>query len=82
MSVVLPAPALAASDGFTGALDVTFDILVLRPTGFITTAVGALLFLPAAFVSSPGGADHINEALDRFVLTPYSFTFERPLGEF
>jgi hypothetical protein len=40
------------------------------------------MFIPAVVVTSPGGRDQIEGALDFFVLTPYREVFERPLGEF
>jgi hypothetical protein len=65
---------------YTG--DVLMDVLVVRPFAFIGTAVGAILFVPAAALTSPGGMDSIQTALDQFVLVPWEYAAERPLGEF
>lgn len=59
-----------------------FDVVILRPFGFVVLAVGSALFVPAVIVTSPGGRDNIEGALDFFVLTPYRDVFERPLGDF
>jgi hypothetical protein len=62
--------------------DVLMDVLVVRPFAFVGTAVGAILFVPAAALASPGGMDKIETALDQFVLVPWEYAAERPLGEF
>ena len=86
-ALLLPSPAAAqaaAGQSFwtrtVYAADATFDVLFLRTTGLITTGVGVVAFVPAAFLTSPGGSDAIREALDIFVLTPGRYTFTRPLG--
>jgi hypothetical protein len=62
--------------------DRTFDAALVRPVGMIAVLVGAGLFVPAAALTSPGGMDPINEALEFFVLEPSHYVFQRPLGEF
>jgi hypothetical protein len=62
--------------------DVIMDVLVVRPFAFVGTAVGAILFVPAAALTSPGGMSAIRTALDQFVLVPWEYAAERPLGEF
>ncbi len=57
-------------------------MVILRPLGLVAAAVGAVLFVPAAILTAPGGRDSIEEAWDLFVLVPGKFVFERPLGEF
>lgn len=61
--------------------DRAVDAAFVRPAGMIVVLVGAGLFVPAAVITSPGGMDTINEALEFFVLEPSSFVFERPLGD-
>lgn len=82
----LAGPAPTAAQDFRSqtreALDVTFDLLVLRPVGAANAVVGWGLFVPAALLASPGGRDPIVEAWERFVLTPTEFAYTRPLGEF
>jgi len=65
-----------------GIVSQTFDVVILRPLGFVVLAVGSALFVPAAIVTAPGGKDNLEGALDFFVITPYKDVFERPLGEF
>jgi hypothetical protein len=62
--------------------DVIMDVLLVRPLAFVGTGVGAILFVPAAALTSPGGMDAIQTALDQFVLVPWEYAAERPLGEF
>ena len=57
-----------------------FDVLLLRPLGFVTTAVGFTCFTVALPFSA------INRDLgtpwEMFVIEPADFTFRRPLGDF
>jgi hypothetical protein len=56
-----------------------YDAVVLRPLGFIQTAVGATVFLLAYPISlATGGTDHV---VDACITGPVEQTFERPLGE-
>jgi hypothetical protein len=57
-----------------------FDVVVLRSTGAVQTAVGLVLFAPAGLLSLAGGG--AGEAWDTLVMTPYQETFEGPLGRF
>jgi len=61
--------------------DRAVDAAFVRPAGMFAVLVGAGLFVPAAVITSPGGMDTINEALEFFVLEPSSYVFERPLGD-
>jgi len=61
---------------------VTLDVLLLRPLGAAGLVVGSCLFLPAALLTSPGGATPLGEAYERFVRIPYAYVFSRGLGEF
>lgn len=81
MAGLLPAQAAAQWRG-ARALEVTFDVLVLRPVAVAKSAVGAGLFVPAALLASPGGRDPILEAWDVFVAQPAESAYTRPLGEF
>jgi len=82
--LALPTPVAAQGDDsrVVRAADIAFDIVVLRPVGVANSAVGAVLFVPAALLTSPGGRDLIDEAWERFVRGPVEFTYQRPLGEF
>lgn len=84
--VAAPAAAQGAGGGFVGRLQqvsaASFDLLVLRTTGFVRTCVGTAFFVPAAVIAAPGGLDPIREGFERFVEGPGSYTFTRPLGDF
>jgi hypothetical protein len=59
-----------------------FDLVILRPFGLATTLVGGALFLPAALLASPSGAEGIQGAWEVFVAPSFQSTFQNPLGEF
>jgi hypothetical protein len=86
-ALLLPAQAQAQGEPQLGSPPAglpakIFDAVIVRPVGFVGAAVGAVLFVPAAIVSAPGGLDSIQHALDVFVLAPGKYVFQRPLGEF
>ena len=62
------------------AVDVIFDVFVLRSLGAVQTAVGLGFFAIAGPLAAPSGS--AGEAWDVFVRTPYEETFTRPLGRF
>jgi hypothetical protein len=58
----------------------TFDVLLLRPLGFIATVGGFTCYaiaLPFSAINSD-----IKTPWDMFVMEPADWTFRRPLGEF
>ena len=61
--------------------DQLFDLIIMRPFLFGMTLVGGAVFLPAAVLASPGGAENIQDAWDIFVAPLVESTFIRPLGE-
>ena len=77
-----PAAHADAESGAPSPAAVVFDAVLLRPLGLVRTVIGAAFFVPAAVVTSPGGLDSIEEALELFVLVPAKDVFERPLGDF
>jgi hypothetical protein len=68
--------------GLVTGLEIGFDVLILRPLGLVTMAVGAGAFVPAALIASPMGRDGIEPALSIFVTDPAKHVFQRPLGDF
>ena len=62
--------------------NVGFDVVVLRPLGLVATAVGAVLFVPAALLTAPNGRDGVDTALKFFIIEPAKSVFQRPLGDF
>lgn len=80
---LLLAAATPASAASTETItDATVDVALFRTLGAVSTAVGGVMFIPAALFSAPNGRDGIEEAWKIFVEHPYETTFERPLGEF
>jgi len=77
---LLPAPARAASTT-EKVVDITFDVLILRPSGVLSTVVGAALFVPSALLTLPMGKAGIDQARSVFITPPYENTFTRKLGE-
>jgi hypothetical protein len=69
---------LAKQRGLT--FDKLFDLIILRPFGLATTIVGGVLFLPAALLASPSGAEGVQDAWEHFVAPSMESTFKRPLG--
>jgi hypothetical protein len=59
-----------------------FDAAIVRPIGLSVVVLGAVWFVPAAILASPGGRPAIREAWERFVLVPGRYVFVRPLGAF
>jgi hypothetical protein len=58
------------------------DLLIIRPLGFVAVAVGAVLFLPTALITSPMGRDSVEEVMETFITIPSNDVFKRPLGKF
>ena len=76
-----PVPARAAPDvAFYAAA--TFDVVILRPLGVVSTLIGAALFIPATVVTAPNGIDSIQEAWRLFVVAPAERVYTRPIGDF
>lgn len=62
------------------AEDTIFDVIAVRPVGFVTLSIGAAFFaasMPLAVIS--GSTDKTAKAL---VADPFNYTFTRPLGDF
>ena len=59
-----------------------FDVLILRPLGFVAMCVGVVAFVPTVIVAAPGGRDGVQSAMEILVLVPTKSVFQRPLGEF
>ena len=64
------------------AVEIGFDVVVLRPLGFVALLVSSAAFIPVALITSPGGRDSLEMALDLFVVTPSNDVFGRRLGAF
>ena len=85
---LLAAPAVAQDDDDDGggssseptAFEKGFDVVVLRPLGFVQMVVGAGFFVIAGPLSWPGGG--MQDAYDVFIQVPYDETITRKLGRF
>jgi hypothetical protein len=82
----LATPGAARAVGYEDSLEdcaypETFDLMVMRPVGLTTIAIGSALFVPLfpiALLTVPG---EIPSVADNLVFEPARFTFKRDLGE-
>ena len=80
----LPSGALAVS--YEDSLDdcsypKLFDMLVMRPLGFVALAIGAVVWVPTAPVALVLVPRDMDEVMHGLVMSPLNFTFDRRLGE-
>jgi hypothetical protein len=59
--------------------EITFDVLLLRPIGAVSTVVGLGFFVGSAPFAAPSWT--FEDTWDAFVVGPMDTTFSRPLGE-
>lgn len=84
LSLMIAQPAVAAEADYEttppSAAAMGVDMLLVRPVSLVATAVGSGLFV----VSLPFSALGMNtdDAANRLIAEPATFTFLRPLGEF
>ena len=57
-----------------------YDLLAVRTTGIVATAVGAVFWVVTLPFSALG--DNIDQATEKLVKAPARYTFKRPIGEF
>jgi hypothetical protein len=82
----LPAAAVATSNGGSRSHDeaanapLGVDILVLRPVGFVSLAVGAGLFLISAPFTLITRPLEIGKPFKQFVVRPAKYLWADPLG--
>lgn len=77
-----PPPESHWYDETLRVLDVTVDVLIVRPASVVTLVVGGVLLVPAALITAPNGWDSITDAYARFVNEPAEYALNRPIGEF
>ena len=78
-------PAAAQSEARSGAdraLGIGIDVVLVRPMRALAVVGGAVLFIPAAIMCSPGGKNAIGQAYDKLIGQPVEQAFVKPLGEF
>ncbi|MGR9071987.1 MAG: hypothetical protein ACU833_02865 [Gammaproteobacteria bacterium] len=79
-----PAPAEESSIDYSPGF-VIFDILLYRPVGVAATLIGSCLFVglspltALAQISPPH--DAFEKTADILVVSPFKYTFDRPVGE-
>ena len=57
-----------------------YDLLAVRTTGLVATAVGSVFWVITLPFSALG--DNVDAATEKLVKSPARYTFKRPLGEF
>jgi len=60
---------------------VLLDAFVLRPVGLALTAVGTVLFVPAAAVVGATRPTDIGKPFQLLIANPFRYTFIDPLGQ-
>ena len=81
MAIFAAAPAVAQAQTVTDrptGLEMTGDVLIVRPLTLVATVLGAGLFVVSLPFSALGG--NLGEAGDTLVVTPFKATFFRCLG--
>lgn len=77
--VVLLASPAQAKRGASRAVDITVDVLVLRPTTLGATVLGTLVYAALLPITWPIGKE--SDVREVLVVTPFEETFQRPLGD-
>ena len=79
LAVGLGSVASSSATENSGPLEVTADVLVVRPACLVATVLGSAVFvvaLPAAAISKS-----VKKTADTLVVKPAQATFTRPLGD-
>jgi hypothetical protein len=79
LSISVPVFAEDRSSPGPSVQDIVEDILYIRPLGFVRVIIEAVAFGVSLPVTAP--LKKVDEAKEFLIEDPYSFTFERPLGE-
>ena len=82
---LLQSPAIAKEETSVGFWDVLPEVII-RPFSLVGTAAGAVFFVAASpftgLASIPEPHDAFKQNYDDFVVTPFRFTFRRPIGKY
>ena len=82
MTSVLAGPVMAwdpDADTEPSGAAMAGDLLVIRPISFVALVAGSVVFALSSPFSAIGG--NINQAADKLVKAPATYTFVRPLGD-
>ena len=74
-------PVFAADPSSNGpsVMDILEDVLWIRPLGFVRVIIETVAFGVSLPVTAP--LKKVDEASEFLIKDPYSFVFERPVGE-
>ncbi len=61
-------------------LDITADVVLVRPLGLVAVVLGTAAFIVALPFSVPSGS--VETTARTLVAEPFKYTFARPIGEF
>jgi hypothetical protein len=64
--------------------EMMFDIIAIRPLGAASLGVGLVLFTVSSpfWLLTPSPLESFRQTGRRLVVYPFSFTFQRPIGDF
>ena len=82
MAVMMPVTSygknISKNEQYPTSLEMTADLLVVRPVGFVALLLGSLTFVLSVPFSALGG--NTEQAADAMVVAPFQSTFLRCLG--
>jgi hypothetical protein len=82
--LILLSSQLAKSDERVSLVTIYGDVLIYRPIGFALTVTGTALFVAItpmlAIANLAPPHDAFDDSSEMLVMTPFNFTFNRPLG--
>ena len=80
MIIMILTSAAAFAEDAHKAEEAIFDVIAVRPVGFVTLSIGTVFFIVALpFAAMSGSTDKVAKTL---VADPFNYTFTRPVGDF
>ncbi len=80
LATVLIASSIPVYAGSDRDLDITADVLLVRPISLAATVVGTAVFIVSLPFTIPSGS--VGAAADTLVAQPFKYTFARPVGNY
>ncbi len=77
---VTAAPAAASNPRDISNAPPMFDLLVLRPLGFVSLVVGLFVFVPALAITMATRPHEIGKPIQFFIWRPIKYIWGEPLG--